>query len=124
MKNYYSPEVMKRFTNPKYLGKIDDANGVGKVGNPRCGDEMTVYIKVENEKIKKASFETWGCAAAIATSDVICEMVEGKPLKEAFLISQDEMSDKLQKLPAIKVHCASLAIEGLKKAIEDHEKQK
>ncbi len=119
-KNYYSEEVMKRFLDPEHFGEMEDPSGVGKVGNPRCGDEMTVYIKVEDEKIKDASFETWGCAAAISTSDAVCEMVKGKTLDEALSLTEKEMVEKLKELPAPKVHCASLAIQGLKKAVEDH----
>lgn len=114
---------MKRFLNPEHFGEMKDANGVGKVGNPRCGDEMTVYIKVEEGIIKKASFQTWGCAAAIATSDVVCEMVKGKHVKEALSLTEKEMVEKLKKLPALKVHCASLAIKGLKEAIDDYGKE-
>jgi len=109
--------------NPGHMGEMKDANGVGEVGNPQCGDQMTVYIKVEDGKIKNASFQTLGCAAAIATSDVICEMVIGKDIKEALSITKEEMIEKLKKLPAVKVHCSSLALEGLKKAIEDYEKK-
>ncbi len=123
MNNYYTKETMNRFLNPKYLGEMKDANGIGKVGNPRCGDQMTVYIKVEGGKIKDASFQTLGCAAAIATSDVICEMVIGRKPEEALSITEKEMIKKLEKLPAVKVHCSSLAIEGLKKAIDDYEKR-
>ncbi len=121
MNNYYTKETIDRFTNPKYLGEIKDADGVGKVGNPRCGDQMTVYIKVEKGKISDASFQTLGCAAAIATSDVVCEMAIGKKIEDAKNITEKDMIAKLEKLPAVKVHCSSLAIEGLKKAIENYE---
>ena len=89
MNNYYTKETMERFLNPKNMGEMDDANGVGKVGNPRCGDQMKVYVKIEKGKIKKASFQTLGCVAAIATSDVICEMIIGniKPIVLAILNS-------------------------------------
>ena len=123
MNNYYSKETIKRFTNPTYFGKIDNPDGVGRVGNPKCGDQMTVYIKVENEKITNASFQTLGCAAAIATSDVVCEMVIGKNINEASQITEKEMIDRLKKLPAVKVHCSSLAIEGLKKAVDDYKEK-
>ncbi len=122
--SYYTQKTMDRFLNPKHFGEMKDANGIGKVGNPRCGDQMTVYIKVEGEKIKEASFQTLGCAAAIATSDVICEMAIGKNTKEALAITEKEMIKKLEELPAVKVHCSSLAIEGLKKAIDDYQKRK
>ncbi len=123
MNEYYTKETINRFTNPKYLGEIKDADGVGKVGNPRCGDQMTVYVKIKDEKISDASFQTLGCAAAIATSDVVCEMAIGKKIEDAKNITEKEMIEKLEKLPAVKVHCSSLAIEGLKKAIEDYEKR-
>jgi nitrogen fixation protein NifU and related proteins len=123
MNNYYTKETMKRFLTPKNMGEMSDANGIGEVGNPRCGDQMRVYIKVEKEKIKKASFQTLGCVAAIATSDVICEMVIGKTLDEALKITEKEMIGKLKELPSVKIHCSSLAIEGLKKAIDDYKKR-
>ncbi len=123
MKNQYSKEVQERFFSPKHFGEMKEANGVGKVGNPQCGDQMTVYLKIKDDKIVKASFQTLGCVAAIATSDVVCEMVEGKSIKEASLLTQEEMIKKLQGLPMVKVHCSSLAIEGLKEAIKDYEKR-
>ncbi len=121
--SYYTKETMERFFEPKYFGKMKDADGIGKVGNPKCGDQMTVYIKVEQGKIKDASFETLGCVAAIATSDVVCEMIIGRTLKEALSITEEKMIKKIKELPAVKVHCSSLAIEGLKKAISDYEKK-
>ncbi len=124
MNSYYTKETMERFLNPKHFGEMKDANAVGRVGNPKCGDQMTVYLKIEDGKIKNASFQTLGCAAAIATSDVICEMITGKTIKEALSITEKEMIEKLEKLPAVKVHCSSLAISGLKKAIEDYEEKK
>ncbi len=124
MNSYYTKETMERFLNPKHFGEMKDANAVGRVGNPKCGDQMTVYLKIEDGKIKNASFQTLGCAAAIATSDVICEMIIGKTIKKALSITEKEMIEKLEKLPAVKVHCSSLAISGLKKAIEDYEEKK
>lgn len=114
---------MERFLNPKHMGEMKDASGVGEVGNPKCGDQMTVYIKVKDGKITDASFQTLGCAAAIATSDVICEMAIGKKTEEALSVTEKEMIEKLKELPAVKVHCSSLAIEGLKKAIENYEEK-
>jgi nitrogen fixation NifU-like protein len=124
MTNYYTKETMERFLNPKHFGEMKDANGIGKVGNPRCGDQMDIYIKVKNKKIENASFHTYGCVAAIATSDVVCEMIIGKTLKEALAITEKGMIEVLKSLPAIKIHCSSLAIEGLKKAIENYEERK
>jgi len=123
MSNYYTKETMERFLNPKHMGEMKDASGVGEVGNPKCGDQMTVYIKVKDGKITDASFQTLGCAAAIATSDVICEMAIGKKTEEALSVTEKEMIEKLKELPAVKVHCSSLAIEGLKKAIENYEEK-
>ncbi len=115
---------MRRFLEPKYFGEMKNADGVGKVGNPKCGDQMTVYIEVKDDKITDASFQTLGCAAAIATSDVVCEMAIGKNIDEALRITKEEMIEKLEKLPAVKVHCSFLAIEGLKKAIDDYKRRK
>jgi nitrogen fixation protein NifU and related proteins len=123
MNNYYTKETMERFLDPKYFGEMKDADGVGSVGNPRCGDQMKVYIKVEKGKIKKASFQTLGCVAAIATSDAICEMIIGKSIDEALKITEKEMIERLKKLPSVKIHCSSLAIEGLKKAIDDYKRR-
>ncbi len=123
MNNYYTKETMERFLNPKNMGEMSDADGIGEVGNPRCGDQMKVYVKIEKGKIKKASFQTLGCVAAIATSDVICEMIIGKTVEEALKITEKEMIGKLEKLPSVKIHCSSLAIEGLKKAIDDYKKR-
>ncbi len=119
----YTNEVKKRFLNPTYFGEMENPSGVGLVGNPKCGDQMTVYIKIKDDKIEKASFQTLGCVAAIATSDIVCEMIVGKTLTEAYNITEKEMIKGLEKLPSIKVHCSSLAVEGVKKAIDDY-KQK
>ena len=128
MKPYYSKEVIKRFTNPKNFGEIKNADGVGKVGNPRCGDIMKLYIKVEKrggkEIIKDIKFHTLGCAAAIATSDMVCDLVKGKSLKYALKVGYKDVVDKLGYLPEIKIHCSFLAQEGLKSAIENYGKKK
>lgn len=128
MKPYYSKEVIKRFTNPQNFGEIKKADGVGKVGNPRCGDTMKLYIKVEKkgskEIIKDIKFHTLGCAAAIATSDMICDLVKGKTSKEALKISYKDVANKLGYLPAIKIHCSYLAEQGIKAAFADYEKRK
>ncbi len=116
----YTNEVKKRFLNPTYFGEIKNAGGIGKVGNPKCGDQMAVYIKVKKNKIEKASFQTLGCVAAIATSDIVCEMIIGKTLDRAYNITEKEMIKGLEKLPAVKVHCSSLAVKGVKKAIDDY----
>jgi nitrogen fixation NifU-like protein len=125
MKPYYSKKVIQRFTNPKNFGKIKNADGIGRVGNPRCGDIMELYIKVEKKKgkevIKDIKFNTLGCAAAIATSDMICDLVKGKTLIEALKVGFQDVAQKLGSLPPLKVHCAYLAQEGLKAAIKNYE---
>jgi len=126
---YYSKEVIKRFTHPKNFGEIKKADGVGKVGNSRCGDIMKLYIKVEKrggkEIIKDIKFNTLGCAAAIATSDMACDLVKGKTLKEALKIDYKKIIKELGDLPPIKIHCSVLAREGLKAAIKNYyERQK
>jgi nitrogen fixation NifU-like protein len=128
MQSYYSKEVIKRFTNPKNFGKIKNADGIGKVGNSRCGDIMKLYVKLEKkggkEIIKDIKFHTLGCAAAIATSDMICDLVKGKTLKETLKIGYKDVAEKLGYLPAIKIHCSYLAEQGLKAAFVDYEKRK
>jgi len=126
LKPYYSKEVIKRFTHPKNFGQINDADGIGKVGNPRCGDVMKLYIKVDDkERIKDIKFHTLGCAAAIAASDIACDLVKGKTLKEALKIDYKKIIKELGDLPAIKIHCSVLAREGLKTAIKNYyEKRK
>jgi len=121
MKPYYSKEVIKRFTSPKNFGEIKNADGVGKVGNPRCGDIMKLYLKVDGkEKIQDIKFHTLGCAAAIATSDMACDLVKGKTLKEALKLDYGKIVKALGDLPPIKIHCSVLAREGLKAAIENY----
>jgi len=125
MKPYYSKEVIKRFTNPKNFGEIKNADGVGRVGNPRCGDIMKLYIKVGKKGIiKDIKFHTLGCAAAIATSDMACDLVKGKNVKEALKLDYEKIVKALGDLPPIKIHCSILAREGLKAAVENYEKRK
>lgn len=120
MKKTYSEKAMDHFLNPKNMGSIKDADGVGNVGNPRCGDLMTVYIKIDGEKITDLKFKTLGCAAAIATSDMVCEVAKGKTIDEALKITFQDILNELGSLPPVKVHCADLAQEGLKAAIDDY----
>jgi len=122
MKNYYTQEAIKRFMNPKNFGKIKNADGIGRVGNIKCGDLMELYIKVKKDVITDVKFHTLGCAAAIATSDAICEMAKNKTIEEALRITYQDVADKLGSLPQVKIHCASLAQEGLKEAVLDYEK--
>lgn len=124
----YTEKVMEHFKNPKHLKKMKNPDSVGIVGNPTCGDMMYVYIKVSEkdgkEIIEDISVQTFGCVAAVSTSDVVCELALGKTLEEAKKISKDDIIKELGSLPLIKVHCSVLAQRGLKKAIEDYEKKK
>ena len=112
---------MENFQNPKNVGEIKNADGVGKIGNPVCGDVMVVYIKIKDNKIKDIKFKTFGCAAAIATSSMITQLAKGKTLEEAKKITNSAVADELKGLPPIKMHCSNLAADALKKAIEDYE---
>ena len=112
------------FRNPHNMGSIKDADGVGKVGNPICGDVMHLYIKVEDNRIKNIKFETFGCAAAIATSSIITDLAKGKTLEEALKISRDDIASELGGLPPIKLHCSVLAADALREAIYDYLKKK
>lgn len=120
----YSEKVMEYFRNPRNWGKMENPDGVGKVGNPICGDVMWIYIKVEDDTIVDCKFETFGCAAAIATSSIVTEMVKGKKIDEALQITNKKVAEALDGLPPIKMHCSLLAEEGLKAAIEDYLKKK
>lgn len=119
----YSEKVMDHFLNPRNVGEIPDADGVGNVGNPICGDIMRLYIKVENGKIVDAKFKTFGCGAAISTSSMVTELVKGKTIDEALKISNKAVAEALGGLPPIKMHCSVLAEEALKSAIEDYHKK-
>jgi len=120
----YSSKVKEHFMNPKNMGELEDANGVGTVGNPKCGDVMKVMIKVEDNKIKKIGFQTFGCAAAIATSSAMTELVKGKSLSEAKKINNSDVAEFLDGLPSIKMHCSNLAADALHKAIDNFEENK
>ncbi|TET64801.1 Fe-S cluster assembly scaffold protein NifU [Candidatus Bathyarchaeota archaeon] len=118
----YSEKVMEHFRNPHNMGEIPDADGVGTVGNPVCGDMMTVYIKVKGNRIDDIRFKTFGCGAAIATSSMITELAKGKTLEEAKKIGRSDVADSLGGLPKVKMHCSNLAADALHAAIEDYEK--
>ncbi len=121
----YSDKVKEAFKDPQNMGKMENPDGVGKVGNPVCGDLMTLYIKVEDGKIVDAKVETFGCVAAIATSSTTTEMAIGLTLEEAKKLSRDQVAKELDGLPPQKMHCSNLAADALHKAIEDYEsKQK
>ncbi len=116
----YSERVMDHFTNPRNVGDMADADGVGTVGNPTCGDAMKIYIKVKDGKIVDAKFKTFGCGAAIAVSSMVTEMVKGKTLDEALAISKEAVANELGGLPPQKMHCSNLGADALKQAIEDY----
>jgi nitrogen fixation NifU-like protein len=123
MASSYSNKVMEHFAHPRNVGVIEDASGIGKVGNPVCGDIMELYIKVDNGKITDAKFRTFGCGAAIATSSMITEMVKGKTIEEALKISNRAVVEALEGLPAVKMHCSVLAEDALRSAIDDYLKK-
>lgn len=116
----YSEKVMDHFMNPRNVGEIPDADGVGMEGNPTCGDVMKIFIKVEDGKIVDAKFKTFGCGAAIAVSSMVTEMVKGKALDEALQISKETVAEALGGLPPQKMHCSNLGADALRKAIEDY----
>jgi len=116
----YSEKVMDHFQNPRNVGEIADASGVGEVGNPTCGDIMRIYLKVEDNIIKDVKFKTFGCGAAVATSSMVTEMVLGKTIDEALQITNKAVAEALDGLPPAKMHCSNLAADALHKAIEDY----
>jgi len=123
----YSEEVMRRFRNPKFAKEMKDADAVGEVGNAQCGDIMKVFLKIgknkkEEEIIKDISFQTFGCVAAIASSDALCELAKGKTVEKALKINRNDIVKKLKGLPRLKFHCSVLGEEGLHKAIENYRK--
>jgi len=119
----YSEKVMEHFKNPRNVGEIPDADGVGTVGNPVCGDMMTIYIKVEDDKIADIKFKTFGCGAAVATSSMVTELAKGRTLEEAMKITRADVAQELGGLPPIKMHCSNLAADALHSAIEDYKKK-
>ncbi len=116
----YSKKVMDHFLNPRNVGEVEDADGIGIVGNPVCGDLMQVSIRVEDEIITEIKFKTFGCGSAIATASMVTELAEGKSLDEALEITRQDVADELEGLPPIKMHCSNLAADALHKAIEDY----
>jgi nitrogen fixation NifU-like protein len=115
----YSERVMDHFSNPRNVGEIEDADGIGTEGNPICGDVMKIYIKVLDGRIEDVKFKTFGCGAAIATSSMVTEMVKGKTLDEAMDISNRAVAEALGGLPPVKMHCSNLAADALHKAIDN-----
>ena len=116
----YSKKVMDHFMNPRNVGEIDDADGMGEVGNPVCGDMMTFYIKVKDNHLEDVKFKTFGCGAAIAVSSMVSEMAKGKTLEEAMKITPRSVADELEGLPKQKFHCSNLGAQALNKAIQDY----
>ena len=116
----YSELVMEHFRNPRNMGSIEDADGVGEVGNPQCGDMMRITIKVKDDILEDVKFQTLGCGAAVATSSMVTEMAKGKTLAEAITISNKAVAEALGGLPPAKVHCSNLAADGLRAAIDDY----
>lgn len=116
----YSEKVMDHFTNPRNVGEIEDASGVGTVGNAKCGDIMKVYLKIEDDIVKDAKFKTFGCGAAVATSSMATELVKGKTIEEALKITNTAVMEALDGLPPVKVHCSLLAEEAIHAALWDY----
>lgn len=116
----YSKKLMDHFTNPRNVGEISDADGVGMEGNPTCGDAMKLFIKVDDNVITDAKFQTFGCGAAIAVSSMVTEMAVGKTLEEAMEITKESVAEALDGLPPQKMHCSNLGADALHKAIEDY----
>ncbi len=116
----YSEKVMEHFVNPHNVGKIEDADGVGEVGNAKCGDIMKMYLKIENDIITDVKFNTYGCASAIATSSIATDMIKGQPLSEALKLTNKAVVEALDGLPAVKIHCSVLAEQAIKAAVKDY----
>ena len=119
----YSDKVMDHFQNPRNVGTMDDADGIGQMGNPVCGDMMTFYIKVKDNRIDDVKFQTFGCGAAIAVSSMVSEMALGKTIEEAFQITNESVAEQLDGLPKNKLHCSNLGADALHKAIEDYQER-
>lgn len=119
----YSEKVMDHFKHPRNVGVIENADGVGEVGNAKCGDIMKIYLKIENDTIQDVKFETFGCGSAIASSSMATELIKGKPLKDALKLTNQAVAEALDGLPAYKMHCSVLAEEAIKAAILDYYKK-
>ena len=119
----YSDKVLEHFASPHNVGEIPDANGVGEVGNAKCGDIMKIYLKIEQDVITDVKFETFGCGSAIASSSMATEMIKGKPLSEALTLTNRAVAEALDGLPAHKMHCSVLAEEAIKSAVLDYYKR-
>ncbi|APH17804.1 Fe-S cluster assembly scaffold protein NifU [Clostridium botulinum] len=116
----YTEKVMDHFRNPRNVGEIEDANGIGEVGNAKCGDIMKIYLKVEDNIIKDVKFKTFGCASAIASSSMATELIKGKTLEDAWQLTNKAVAEALEGLPPVKMHCSVLAEEAIHKAINEY----
>ena len=116
----YSDKVMDHFRNPRNVGVLEDANGIGEVGNAKCGDIMKMYLKIEDDIIQDVKFETFGCGSAIASSSMATALIKGKPVSEAMQLTNKAVAEALDGLPAYKMHCSVLAEEAIQKALEDY----
>ncbi|MBD3209741.1 iron-sulfur cluster assembly scaffold protein [Candidatus Woesearchaeota archaeon] len=119
----YTEQVTERFKKPRFMGEIQEADSTGEVGNVRCGDIMRVSIKVKDDRIADIKFKTYGCVAAIVSSDYLCELVKGKTLEEAENVTSKDVIERMGEVPAIKTHCSVLAQDALRKAIKDYRKK-
>ena len=120
----YSDKVLDHFKNPRNVGEIENPDGEGSVGNPVCGDMMTIYLKIKDDRIEDIKFKTFGCGAAIATTSMTTELAKGKTLDEALEITRDKVAEALDGLPPVKMHCSNLATDALHDAIKDYQKKK
>ncbi len=120
----YSEKVMDHFINPRNVGVIEDADGVGEVGNAKCGDIMKMYLKIEDDTIKDVKFETFGCASAIASSSMATELIKGQPVEKAMELTNKAVAEALDGLPDYKMHCSVLAEEAIHSALEDYNKRR
>ena len=120
----YSDKVMDHFRNPRNVGVLEDAHGIGEVGNAKCGDIMKMYLKIEDDIVKDVRFETFGCGSAIASSSMATELIKGKPVSEVMQLTNKAVAEALDGLPAYKMHCSVLAEEAIQSALEDYEKRK
>ena len=120
----YSDKVMDHFRNPRNVGVIEDADGVGEVGNAKCGDIMKMYLKIDNDIITDVKFETFGCGSAIASSSMATELIKGKPVSEAMTLTNKAVAEALDGLPDYKMHCSVLAEEAIRNALDDYERKK
>ena len=117
---WYSDKVIEHYQNPRNVGEIEDADGIGMVGNPTCGDMMKITLKIQGERIEDVKFKTYGCGAAIATSSMVTELIKGKTIEEALQVTNRDVANALDGLPPVKMHCSMLAEKAVKAAIEDY----